>query len=175
MQFIGLDPSLAAFGAVRYQPGVGELATTFTTPPAGTLTERAWRNDAMIGQLDAWLPANDEIGGICIEGRSYGSSGRGVFDRENLRGAIEAWIVCDRALSIVEVAPHSLKLFVVGKGAGKGVGKKAVQAAILKRYGLSFFDDNEADAYVLARMAACHFGAEEPTTDFQRRALEKLK
>jgi len=35
-------------------------------------------------------------------------------------------------------------------------------------------DEHECDAYVLARMAACLDGAEEPETDFQQRALAKL-
>jgi hypothetical protein len=122
-----------------------------------------------------WLPEDqDIIAGICIEGYSYGSKGGKAFDRVEFGGILRHHLVCGMQRPIKEVPPATLKLFVCGKGGGPGTDKAGVKLAAYKRWHVEFDNDNETDAYVLARMAACIWGGEEPANDAQRRALEKL-
>lgn len=177
--YIGLDPSLTGFGAVDYELPTGSIrAAVFSSNPASGIYNRMWRFDDLLGQLMAWMPEQNVIG-IAVKAYSYGSKGGMAFDRIEFGGLLRHWLVCDVQLPVIEVAPSTLKLFVVGKGGGKingqTIDKTAVALAAFKRYGVEFGNDNQTDAYVLARMAACLSGAEEPQTDFQTRALEKLK
>jgi hypothetical protein len=52
------------------------------------------------------------------------------------------------------VATTKLKKFVSGKGSGSGSAKSDMKLNVYKQWGVSFADDNEADAYGLAKMAA---------------------
>lgn len=179
--YIGLDLSLTGTGAVDYCPATGDVRmNTFgEKKPARTLRQRVTRYDRLVGQIDQWLPKAETIGVVCLEGYSFGSKGGMAVDRAEMGGIIRHWLVLDLELPVViEVPPNTLKLFAVGRGSGRGenkVDKAVVRLAVFKRYGMEFPDDNQCDAYVLARMAAVLGGAEEPQTDFQKRALEKLR
>lgn len=66
----------------------------------------------------------------------------------------------------LQVPPTMVKKFATDRGNAR---KNEVMLAVYKRYGVEFADDNMADSYVLARMAAGH-----ADTDFQRLLLERL-
>jgi Holliday junction resolvasome RuvABC endonuclease subunit len=80
-----------------------------------------------------------------------GSSGM-VFDIGEAGGVLKLMLyeqeyVLDKNLYIIP--PTSLKAFLTGKGNAK---KPEIQKAILKIYGISFENDNLADAYGLGKM-----------------------
>ncbi len=172
--FTGLDPSLTGTGIVNYIPNGHHSVDSHVvgSSPSKGIVNRMWRYDKLLGQIMDLLP--EEVSGVAIEGYSFGSKGQGIIDRAEFGGLLRHWLVTDKQFVIVEVPPATLKLFVCGKGGGPGTDKAGVRLATYKRWGVEFDNDNECDAYVLARIAACHWGAEEPATDFQRRALAKL-
>lgn len=55
----------------------------------------------------------------------------------------------DRGVPFVIVAPTSLKKFISGKGVGD---KNIMMLEVYKKYGFTFLDDNENDAFVLAKI-----------------------
>ncbi len=69
------------------------------------------------------------------------------------------------------VAPTTLKKFVTGKGNAQ---KDVMLLEIFKRWGVTFFDDNEADAYALARTAQAVFDKDTKTTAFQKEVVKLL-
>jgi hypothetical protein len=171
--YVGLDPSLTGFGLAVYRPLSGVFSvTTLTSKPALGIYERMWRFDKLLGDVIDAIP--DETVGIGVEGYSFASKGGLAFDRVEFGGILRHRIVCDLQIAPVEVPPTALKKFVLGKGRGKGVDKAAQRIAAFKRWGIEFDDDNQCDAYVLARIAACIGGDEEPETDAQRAALVNL-
>lgn len=171
---MGLDLSLTATGAVAYGERAIKSGTFGRSVACPTVQDRVYRYDRMIGDLSAWMNW-EKACLVAIEGYSYGSKGQAIYSIAELGGLVRHWLICDLGLPVIEIPPSSLKLFAIGKGGGKGVDKTAVALAVYKRYGVEFPNDNETDAYVLARMAACLVGMEEPQTDFQKRALEKLQ
>lgn len=179
--FIGLDLSLTATGAVDYCPTTGEVRmNTFGEKGGGSsLKARVQRYDRMVGYIAEWLPRPSMIAAVCLEGYAYSRNMAGVAERVEMGGIIRHYLAVDLMLPVVvDVPPTTLKLFAVGRGSGKGenkVDKAVVRLAVYKRYGLEFPDDNQCDAYVLARIAACLGEAELPQTDFQKRAMEKVK
>lgn len=175
MLYIGIDPSLTGTGLVRYCPKDKgcSVATVGNKNAATTVRERLWRYDGLLGEVLDWLREGEaNVSGIAIEGYSFGSKGAGTTDRAEFGGILRHYLIVNRGYrNFIEVPPGTLKLFVIGKGVGD---KSVVKLAAYKRWGVDFCNDNETDAYVLARIAACHFGAEEPDNDAQRRALKTL-
>lgn len=71
------------------------------------------------------------------------------------------------------VAPTSLKKFVTGNGGAK---KSDVKLHVYKRWGAEFSDDNKADSYGLARIAAALQWPEgQELTKVQNDVLAKLR
>jgi len=85
---------------------------------------------------------------IAVEGFSYGSKGRALFQIAYLGYSIreELW---KADIDFIEPAPKSLKQYVTGKGNSK---KSEVMLQVYKKWGKEFSDDNLADAYTLAQM-----------------------
>jgi crossover junction endodeoxyribonuclease RuvC len=73
----------------------------------------------------------------------------------------------------VVVSPSQLKTYALGKGSGKGTDKDWVLAAVVRRYlEVAIAGNDEADALVLAAMAADHYGHPVVTVpETHRRAL----
>ena len=175
--YVGIDASLRGTGLAVYEPGERwhpEYSTSIGSEPARGLLARLDRFDELVMKIRDWLPGA-ELGGIAIEGYSHGSKGDAVLDLAEFGGILRHNLVCLSGYHVVEVSPSSLKMFATGKGGGKGTDKPGVRMAVYKRWGIDFDSPDECDAYVLARIAACYWGAEEPVTDAQRRAMEQLK
>lgn len=106
---------------------------------------------------------NDLYKGICeapdlivVEGFSYGSKGRSVFDiaylgwsiREDLERLKNIWNI-----PWIEVPPTQLKQFATGKG---NANKEIILQQVYKRWGVEFSDNNQADAFVLAKIGEAY-------------------
>ena len=88
-----------------------------------------------------------EVKAIAIEGYSMGSRGR-LFDIGELGGVIRV-ALRDRLYSWSVIPPTSLKAFITGTG---NADKQMMIASVEKYFGLTIKNNNEADAYSLAKM-----------------------
>lgn len=95
---------------------------------------------------------------VVIEDLYMGSGTGGQLDRAGLW-----WTVVNSldaaGTPIIVVTNNHLKMYAVGKGAGKGTDKDYVLAAVVRRYPtVPVQSNNTADALVLAAMGARHLG-----------------
>jgi len=92
---------------------------------------------------------------IVIEGYSFGSKGR-VFDIAEFTGSLKYLIELQYLESglkapFVVIPPTNLKLYTTGKGQAD---KDVIEANLKKKYNIDLFDNNIADSFSLAIMAA---------------------
>ena len=91
---------------------------------------------------------------VVLEGYSFGSKGRALFDIAELGGIIRMTLL-DHEYPYVEVPPSSLKKFATGKG---NAPKDLMLVEAVKRLGYTGSDHNEADALFLWHLAANAYG-----------------
>lgn len=158
---LGLDLSLARTGIAG---NAGGGWTDVLAPPKGTagVARIDWIRSAIV---DRYL-ANVCL--VAIEGPSYGSQAgqSGHHERAGL------WWVVVRALwrrriPYAVVSPKSRAKYATGTG---NAGKDAVVREVTRRFGWFDGDNNQADALVLAAMAADHLGAPMATMPQSHRA-----
>lgn len=164
----GIDPSLTGCAVALFNvENECQSVQTYSSNPADGLSARFQRFDGLcIKVLDQLLTSSL----CCIEGYSFASKGGKAFDRVEF-GALLRWRLMSRGVKLIEVPPTTLKLFAAGKG---NADKTAMALAIYKRWGYEFPDDNQVDAYALARLAACLGGFAQAENDAQRRAIDSL-
>ena len=189
MIVVGIDPSLTGTGIIVLRNGeLGKALTTKNEPKLGTI-ERVRRIYEQINNVIENLSTcyvNAYIGDkrmirweppslIVIEGFSYGSKGRGVFDIAYLgwriREELERYRTEDD-IPWLEVSPSQVKQFATGKG---NANKEIVLQQVYKRWGVELTDNNQADAYVLAQIGRAYLGEVDGLTDFQQKVVRTLK
>jgi len=189
MIVVGIDPSLTGTGIIVLRNGeLGKALTTKNEPKLGTI-ERVRRIYEQINNVIENLSTcyvNAYIGDkrmirweppslIVIEGFSYGSKGRGVFDIAYLgwriREELERYRTEDD-IPWLEVSPSQVKQFATGKG---NANKEVVLQQVYKRWGVELTDNNQADAYVLAQIGRAYLGEADDLTDFQMKVVRTLK
>jgi crossover junction endodeoxyribonuclease RuvC len=180
---IGIDPSLTSTGIVVLRNGQVETAvTTKNRPELGTI-ERVTDIRLQIGKILSNLTNDEETQWqapdlIVIEGFSYGSKGRSVFDIAYLGWRIREDLEWHREYEKtvwIEVPPTQLKKFATGKG---NANKEIILQQVYKRWGVEFSDNNQADAYVLSKIGEAYMGWSTPGytfPDFQREVIANLK
>ena len=178
MLIIGIDPSLTATGVVVLRDGKVELAeATKNRPDLGTI-ERVKLIRERIIDITENLTDEEERQApdlITIEGFSYGSKGRSLFDIAYLgwriREDLERFRIED-GIPWLEVPPSQLKKFATGQG---NANKEIILQQVYKRWGVEFSDNNQADAYVLAQIGRAYLGDTEGLTAFQQEVIANLK
>lgn len=110
---------------------------------------------------ELFIPADVEF--AAIEGYAYDAVGR-VFELGEVGGVLRL-LVHERNIPYVDVPPASLKKFATGRAGAK----KAHMIEAAEQAGARPVDDNQADAFHLARvaLACCRRGA--PIEQFQLR------
>lgn len=92
---------------------------------------------------------------VVIEGPTYATSTGSQHDRSGCW-----WLTVDELLAaghlVAEVAPTSRAKYATGNGRA---GKVKVASALTARYGVTFADDNEADAFCLRAMGLHRLGS----------------
>ncbi len=164
-----LDPSLTSTGLCIGTCAADWSCTAIKSDGHGdNVSERMKRCESIIeiitGLLDAAQPSL-----ILVEAYSYASKFGQPAYRHELGGLLR-WHLLDYTPHVIEVAPTTLKKFVIGKGAGD---KALMQAHIERRWGQIFKTDDQADAFGLFQMALCISGLQEPATEPQREAVAK--
>ena len=86
---------------------------------------------------------------VCVEGYSMGSK----FGREQAGelGGVVRHMLWECGFDYRDVSPSALKQFVTGKG---NADKNVMMQQVLKKWGYEAANDNECDAYALARLAS---------------------
>lgn len=170
---IGIDPSLTATGIVVLRDGEVELAeATKNRPELGTI-KRAKLIREQINKNINHPSIDTDL--IVIEGFSYGSKGRSVFDIAYLGWRIREDLEAFRSkynTPWLEVPPTQLKQFATGKG---NANKEIILQQVYKRWGYETHDNNIADAYALAQIGRAYLGEAEALTGFQTEVIASLK
>lgn len=143
MSVLGLDASLTGTGYCLINGESVKDHGTIKSKLRGV--ERLIDIRAAVGDI---LESAGKIDLICLEGYSFGSQGRAVFQIGELGGVLRC-LMFDNGIKWVEVAPSTLKKFACGKG---NVKKDQIALHVYKRWGFTSQDNNVADAYVLARI-----------------------
>ena len=170
MIFVGLDISLRHTGFVALNSD-GEVLThavigmSDRQRPCKTVVQRI-SYYAEVGNIirKAVVDLDDEVA-IGVEGYSMHGAGNLTIAPE-LGGIVRLGLLGFDLIH--EVPPTSLKKFATGKG---NATKDIVMKEVLRRWGFNTDDNNEADAYVLARMVRAHYVGEEGLMVAQGQAL----
>ena len=178
MLIIGIDPSLTSTGIVVLRDGKVELAvTTKNKPELGTIDrvrliyERIVCVAENLTDGEKWQAPDL----IVIEGFSYGSKGRSVFDIAYLGWRIREELERLRTednIPWLEVPPSQLKKFATGQG---NANKEIILQQVYKRWGVEFSDNNQADTYVLAQIGRAYLGGMDDLAAFQLEVIANLK
>lgn len=152
---LGVDLSLTGTGLVginAYKASSNDIfAKTITTKEKGMA-----RVDHILTEITRELTTT-EYDLVCLEGYSFGSKGRAVFQAGELGGIVRHWLWSEE-IPWIEIPPTQVKKFATGKG---NVNKDQVMMQVYKRWGFEAPDDNQADAYVLAKIGLVLLGAED--------------
>lgn len=166
----GLDLSLTGSGIVLVQtllppdaPHTRVRLDRIGSKPTGrSIRERSARLRGQTAQIIDAVCAYGAPALVAVEDLPQGIKASGsVHDRAGLW-----WLVLARldanGVPCVQVQPSQLKQHALGKGGGAGTDKDYVLSAVIRRYGHLIARDaisnDEADALVLADMAARHLG-----------------
>jgi len=157
VRVVGLDLSLTASGVASIWPTGRVTVEEYGCRPLGDTL--AARGDRLRQIATPIIGACTTADLVVIEDLYMGTGTGGQLDRAGLW-----WIVVNsltaRSIPVVAVTNNHLKMYAVGKGAGKGTDKDYVLAAVIRRYpDVSVQSNNTADALVLAAMGARHLGS----------------
>ena len=149
----GIDLSLANTGLVILSP-TGEILYQGTVPTKKMrgVERLKFIKDTLLGVLRDF-----SVKQCAVEGYSFGSTGRAVFNIGELGGAIRL-ALHEEGIEVCDISPSSLKAFIANNGTAD---KQMIMRAIKKRYKHDFTNDNEADAFGLAVMMR-ELGADLP-------------
>lgn len=164
----GIDPSLTGCAVSLFDSCGAQNTHTYSSKPADGLGARFHRfNSLCLDVVEAARGASL----CCIEGYSFASKGGKAFDRVEFGGMLRWRLMAQAGVKLIEVPPTTLKLFAAGKG---NADKTAMALAVYKRWKVELPDDNQVDAYCLARLAACIAGWAAPENDAQKRAIDSV-
>lgn len=152
--YVGIDQSYSGFAIVFYSPEHNDYTSWVRAFPA----DKHGKGVDRLHTIGHWLEAQLEqqegdlrrtIGHVCMEGYSMGAK-QGREQAGELGATVKSVLCHYNDIYPTIVAPTSLKKFVTGKG---NSAKNEMLLAVYKKWGVEFHNDNEADAYGLARMA----------------------
>lgn len=146
--YLGLDPSLTAFAAVGLDGDQHTPALIATKPKDWPCFQARldWIQRELVRLLSVRRPAL-----VAIEGFSYGSARSGLTQVQiSAVGSVARLVLWQQSLPFLEVPPSTLKKWIASKG---NVEKNLMIREVFKRWGYNAVDDNDADAYALARLA----------------------
>lgn len=137
---LGIDPSLNGTG-IAVSNGTELIHTETITIKKLRGMERV---EFILSRIKT-LISTYSITEVIIEGYSFGSRGRAIFQLGELGGVLRHYFYTS-GVSLKEVPPTSLKKAIAGKGNAK---KEEMLEAVNNRTGLNLKDHNQADAVAL--------------------------
>jgi crossover junction endodeoxyribonuclease RuvC len=162
--FMGVDLSLTATGYCIYTSAGLKLHTIKTEKKGGMRLSIICKS--LISEIRDFKPDL-----ISVESPSYGSP-FGAIGMGEIQGAFKMALYEHTERLPIYVAPATLKKFATGSGRGE---KSDVKMSVLEKWGARITDNNQADAYVLAKIAAAAFGAEPPKFQYEQEVLKTVR
>lgn len=172
---MGIDQSYSGFGVALVEPDGRGTAIKHAFPAsrssgAARLDEiAAWFGDVVIDSYGSQLLH------VCMEDYARGMR-NGREEAGELGGLVKLELYRRLPHPVrypTVVSPSSLKKYATGSGSA-AVKKQQILLAVYKKWGEEFKDDNQADAYVLAKIAhALHYGGEQLV--YERDVTDKLR
>ena len=120
--------------------------------------------------MDGFIERTTNIKGAAMEGYAYGAQMAHMAGELGavVKLSLKFWFHgSDEAQYPYIVAPAMLKKYITGKG--QGVQKNQILLNVYKKWNVEFMDDNAADSYGLARIAA---GCAD--TSYEKEIITKL-
>ncbi len=150
-KYIGIDQSYSGFAITAYSKDGAYYTEVFQGQGRGV--ERLSSIQAFVGDFLGDRVIN--VKGAAMEGYSYGAQMAHMAGE--LGGMVKLELKCwfydvEDAKYPLIIPPSVLKKYVTGKGTG--VQKNQILLNVYKKWGVEFMDDNAADSYALARLAA---------------------
>jgi len=171
-RIMAIDPSLTNTTVFHGTTADDAAVEFFASKPRGVnAVNRVRRYEDLLGRIQRLLEqvAPDLI---FIEGYSYGSKTSGVTQALITEfGGLLRWHLVDQTPHVIEVPPSSLKQYVCAKGNAK---KEQVMMDAALLWQRRFENNDEADAYVLYRMALATAGRGGLVTSKQKSVLKKV-
>jgi crossover junction endodeoxyribonuclease RuvC len=137
-RILALDLSLTSTG-YAHSGGTGRIASKKTGVERLHEIREAVRSLVLTTQAEAAV----------IEGYSFGSQGRAVFNIGELGGVIRL-LLHDMGVPYTEVPPSTLKKWATGKG---NANKDTMLETAIRKYAFEGHGNDEADAWLLYLMA----------------------
>jgi Holliday junction resolvasome RuvABC endonuclease subunit len=116
-----------------------------------------WILDKIIDRLQPGHPDN-RVDLVVIEGYSFGSKGRAVFNIGELGGVVRLSL-WEEGIPYVDIPPTCLKKFATGRGNSSK--DDVLQAGVMRSGWHTFTDNNACDAWWLWQMALTHYEPEK--------------
>jgi hypothetical protein len=166
---IGIDQSLTGFAltAIQVNEPTKYLTKVYKSPYKGVrrLSDiGGW----IVDQLEYLHENGNKIVEIAMEGTVLASHSALVLGELSATVKLTLWDYFDNELKTpLQIPPMTLKKYASGKGNSK---KQEMLLQMYKRWGVEFNDDNAADSYGLARLAA---GIASDSTEAQ--IVEQIK
>lgn len=164
-KYIGIDQSYSGFSITIINKDCTKYKTfVYTSPYKGV--DRLRDIAMFLGTIV--FETTQNIQGSAMEGYAYGAqmahmAGEiGALVKLELRG----WLESEAKYPVI-VAPSMLKKYVTGRGTG--VKKNQILLNVFKKWDVEFTDDNAADSYSLARIAAGY-----AETAYEKDIIKKL-
>lgn len=145
---LGLDISLVETGYCVYSTNCTVCGVIKSSPRKN----RFERYDHILSKI-AYIVNTHKPDLAIIEGYAFGCHGRAVFDLAEIGGIIKHWCY-NKGLLFHEIPPTTLKKWATGKG---NATKDIMMLKCYKRFGIEFTNNNECDAYLLARYGEEHY------------------
>lgn len=163
--YLGIDLSLSATG-VAVLAEAGNIFLTIATSPREPISQRLEKiADALVVIARGHQPAL-----IVAEAQAFAKFG--VAALGEVHGAVKYAFRKAEVQVPVYVAPTTLKKFATGSGKAE---KSDIKMAIFERWGVKLTDNNQADAYILARIAGALHGGLPATLEHQRECLKTIR
>ena len=169
---IGIDQSYSGFGITVLDVDDVLSYKTIVFKAEGLHVDRlVWIQEKLTEILEYYYRYNKPLSiTVAMEGYAFGTTMAHMLGE---LGAIVK-LVCYNALDEFEgkypyiIPPTTLKKYITGKGTG--VQKNQILLNVYKKWGVEFNDDNAADSYALAMLAAG-----KGTLAYELEILEKIK
>lgn len=166
MIYLGLDTSARSTGLAIITPvSATPLVLTNIQPGDRKEGERL----AYIRKEIICICAKHSISQACVEGYSFGSTHQ-AFTLAEVAGVAKA-ALAEFGIPLAIVAPAALKKFVTGNSNAE---KPAMSASILAKWGVAVDQNDQADAYGLARIA-CAFHLGRSTVRCEMEVIHAMK
>lgn len=152
---IGIDQSYSGFGITfmdRESPAYKTIVFKGEGVGVDRLINIQWKLDELVAKEFPIIHQPDLV--IAMEGYAFGSQMANMAGE--LGGLVKMWcwgVFGDSQGKYPYIIPPTvLKKYVTGKGTG--VQKNQILLHVFKKWGVEFNDDNAADSYALAHLAA---------------------